>query len=412
VKHFLVLCLSRPFVFGAAFAGFVLLFALATLPSLALLNFKFLEKASLAGTPWFYLLGAVVVLVSGVFGLTLARFALRIVPIRFRGRVQARVVLFGLCLLLPLVAFAWLVVFPPPNDNSSNADLGLWYQSTAPEEVRIAGAIAVIFFAVCLVVPFLMRHVQSKVFLKEPFVLYLRRFSTFSDRSVMNEVLRACPHGEPVVFLTPTHSAIRDWNPFQIGLAGLRIRSPIKSLPIPVRTDDVSWQGAARELIEAAKIIVLDASEGSASIVAETQLIDSLHMWHKTVVLRAGHARLADSAEKETVAGGSVQVIHYRRNWLRAIPRLVLGPIVSIFPAIVLASVILVLVDRVLMVSGLGSEDGNSQRLVSDPKSLMTLFGVLTLWIYLVLFWRPAINKEAAVALATRLRKAPQTDTP
>jgi hypothetical protein len=412
VKYFLVLYLSRPFVFGAAFAGFVLLVALATLPSLVLLNLKFLEKAPIVGTPWFYVLATVVVVVSGVFGIAVARFALRLVPIRFGEQVQVRAYLIGLCILLPLMLFAYHVVFPTASDSSSNTDLGLWYQSNAPEAVRIAGAIAVIVFAACVVAPFLWRHMRPRAFLNRPFVLYLRRFSTFSDRSVMNDVLRACPYEKPLVFLIPTRGAIRDWNPFQIGLAGLRIRNPFKSLPICVRADDATWQKAARKLIDAAEVIVLDASEGSDSIAAETKLIESLEMWHKTVVLRAGQARPADSAEKEPVSSRSAQLIHYERNWRRAIARLIIGPWASMFPAIVLASVGLVMADRLLMVLGLGSEDGNSQRLISEPKTVLALFVVLAVWIYIVLFWRPAINKEAAVTLANRLGKTPQTGTP
>jgi hypothetical protein len=411
VRYPLVLLASRPLVFGAAFASFALLFLLATLPSLYFLNLEFLDSVSLVGTPWFNALCIAVVLLSGLSGLTVARFGLRLVPVRFGARVQVRAFVFGLSVLFLLAFFAWLAVFSPIEDDRPNARLGPWFERAAPEEVRIAGAIAVMVFAACAVIPFLWRHARPKAFLNQSFVLYLRRFSTFSDRSVMNEMLRACPHGKPLVFLTPTRSAVRDWNPFQIGLAGLRIRNPIRSMPIPVRADDAFWQSAARELIQAAETLVLDASEGSAAIDIETELIKSSNGWDKTVLLRIGAVTPADGIEKEPLAGGSVGVIRYKRNWWRAIPRLILGPIVSVFPGIWLGVILYFIASAVLLSLRRFGADVDVENLASDPIALLVLIGIPTAWIYFVLFWRPAINKEAAAALANRLRESPQTGT-
>lgn len=391
-------------MFGSAFAGFVLLLVLAALPSIFFLNLKFLDRFSF-GTPAFIVLCAAVVLVTGLFGLTVARFALRLIPIRFGTSVQMRAFVFGLFAVLLLTLFAWVAVFSPVEDDRPNARFDAWFQSAAPEEVRIAGAIAVLVFAICAVFPFLLCHVGSGSFLQRPFVLYLRRFSTFSDRSVMNEVLRACPHGKPIVFLIPTRSAIRDWNPFQIGFAGLRMRNPIKSLPIPVRADDASWQKAARELILAAETIVLDASEGSAAIDIEMRLIESLQMWHKTVLLRTGRDASDQQRLITVMASKPASVIQYQRNWRRAIPRLVLGPVASVFPAMYLGILLLVPVDLLLSALGAFTPAVDLRGLVAEPKAVLVLVGILTAWIYIVLFWRPAINKEAAAALATRLRK-------
>ena len=404
-------------MFGAAFAGFALLFVLATLPSIYLLDLKVLDYLELGGTRKFIMLCVAVYLVTGLFGLTVARFSLRVVPVRFGTRVQTRALVLGVLALLLLTVFSWVAVFSPSEDVSSNASHGFWFQSSAPEEVRIAGAIAVMVFAACAVIPFLWRHARPTAFLDYPFVLYLRRFSTCADRSVMNEVLRANASGKPIVFLTPTRGAIRDWNPFQIGFAGLRLRKPVGSLPIPVRTDDVSWQSAARELIQAAQTIVLDASEGSASILAEAQLIGSLNKWHKTVVLRTGQEKPDDSTEKEFLASRPVEVIHYERNWRRAMPRLLLGPVVSIIPAMWLAALITIVVTFLLSFFAIVGADLHLrfQQFLSQEagtRVLLTLTATLAVWVYLVLFWRPAINKEAAVALARRLEKMHQSGTP
>jgi hypothetical protein len=406
--------LIRPMVFGAAFAGFTLLFVLAMLPSAYFLDPEVLRAFPIVGTPWFTVLCCLIVVVTGLFGLALSRFAMRLIPIRFPLRVRVRAFVVGLFFLVLLVLFALVAVYSPIVDDRSNAGVGVWFDSAAPEAVRVAGAIAVLVFAVCTAIPFLWRHARPGAFLKQPFILYLRRFSTFSDRSVMNEVLRACPHGKPLVFLTPTRSAIRDWNPFQIGLAGMRVRNPIRSLPIPVRTENASWQNSARELIEAAEVIVLDASEGSVSILTETQLIDSMHMWHKTVVLRTVADQPIDGAKNELLAGRSAEVIRYERNWRRALPRLILGPVISIFPAMWLAVFLLVITMLFLSLFTIAGADfqGGFQQLLSQETGTRVALGltaIFALWIYIVLFWRPSINKEAAVALATRLQGAQRT---
>jgi hypothetical protein len=117
------------------------------------------------------------------------------------------------------------------------------------------------------------RQLRPRAFLDKPFVLYLRRFSTSSDRAVISVVLKASPSGVPVVFLTPTRTRAGDWNPFLIGFAGIRVRNPFRSTPIILRAKDDEWEGAAEELIHHARLIIIDMSEGSGAIQMEIALI-------------------------------------------------------------------------------------------------------------------------------------------
>jgi hypothetical protein len=57
-------------------------------------------------------------------------------------------------------------------------------------------------------------HYKRRAFLERPFVLFLRRFSTFSDRAVVAVILRQAAYNVPVVFLTPTLSRPGDWDLF------------------------------------------------------------------------------------------------------------------------------------------------------------------------------------------------------
>jgi hypothetical protein len=100
------------------------------------------------------------------------------------------------------------------------------------------------------------RHHKPRGFLERPFVLFLRRFSTFPDRAVIAVILKQASYEVPVVFLTPTLSRARDWDPYLVGLAGLKLLHPWRSAPIVIRARDDAWQEAADELIRRAHAIL------------------------------------------------------------------------------------------------------------------------------------------------------------
>jgi hypothetical protein len=225
------------------------------------------------------------------------------------------------------------------------------------------------------------RHRRRRAFLDQPFVLFLRRFSTFSDRAVIALILRQARYNVPVVFLTPTQSRPEDWDVFLVGFAGLKLLHPLRSAPIVIRARDDAWQAAADELIRRAHTILLDASETSGALRAETEMLDRADRWSDTVCLRL----LVPG--KDPVAGFSgVRTIDYTKSWVRAIPRMAIGLLVVLLGAAFFFPF--------------------AFAAVSAYVSLF-LVGVITVaaaaYYYYSAFVRPTINREAKVALKTVL---------
>jgi hypothetical protein len=179
------------------------------------------------------------------------------------------------------------------------------------------------------VIGLLMRRSRTmRSFLDRPFVLFLRKFSTFADRAVIASMLKQATHSVPIVFLTPTHSRPRDWDPYLVCFAGLKLLHPWRSAPIVIRERDDAWQRTADELIRRARTILLDTSETTTALREEAEMLDRACRWPSTVCLSlSAHKARPDPAPMRSF--GAVRTIGYTKSWLRALPRMVLGvPIV------------------------------------------------------------------------------------
>jgi hypothetical protein len=60
-------------------------------------------------------------------------------------------------------------------------------------------------------------------------VLFLRRFGSFADRSVVSSVLRTSPRGGNVTFLVASDEPASNWDPWSLGFAGFRLFYPLTS---------------------------------------------------------------------------------------------------------------------------------------------------------------------------------------
>lgn len=227
------------------------------------------------------------------------------------------------------------------------------------------------------------RHRRPRAFLDRPFVLFLRRFSTFSDRAVIALVLQQAANKVPVVFLTPTISRPGDWDPYLVGFAGLHLWHLWRSAPITIRVQDSAWQRAADELIRRAHTILLDTSETSSALRTETEMIDRAGRWPDTVCLNAS------SSEVPPLSGA--RVIDYTKSWMRALPRMVIGFVIVLFGAFF------------FFLAGV----------ITFDSSLLALVVVVVAApaYYYSVFVRPSINKEARVALGSLFRAAHATST-
>jgi hypothetical protein len=198
-------------------------------------------------------------------GVPFGRFLIRVLPPRFSG--ARRTVAFWIVGALAILVIIWDLRFVMAALTLGSSDLLPAIIALAlfcvPPAAWLLGATG----------PLVLRHRHPRAFLDRPYVLFLRRFSTFSDRSILGLVLRQAPAGKPIVFLTSARSQPGDWNPFLVGFAGMKLWHPFRSVPIMLRANDADWQQVAEELIARASTILIDTSEGSGSITTEVELI-------------------------------------------------------------------------------------------------------------------------------------------
>ena len=282
--------------------------------------------ASWVGTPSLFafliLLGLSVVIGSVAAllpAIALARFVLRVWPIDASGVVRRRCLVWqrriawASAAVVPLLAASILL----------QRVLGEGYfRAGAPPEEGIFGFILVTGWAAwgVMVAAGLGRsswvHAHPTYFLGGKFLLYLRRFSSFADRTVVSEVLRAAPEGVPVVFIASPRGQARNWDPFVWAFSGLRLRHPLVSLPVQLRTSDEAWEQAIGRLISEASAVVLDLTESSASLEKERRLVtQGGHPERAIWLVDRGSRPSGDVAETTGVQIERGQLVAYRRRW-------------------------------------------------------------------------------------------------
>jgi hypothetical protein len=250
-------------------------------------------------------------------------------------------------------------------------------------KILMVGVLYIIVWTVGIIGLLIRRHHRPRAFLDRPFVLFLRRFSTFSDRAVIALILQQAANKLPVVFLAPTFSHPRDWDPYLVGFAGLKLWHPWRSTPIVTRTRDAAWQDAADELIRRAHTILLDISDTSSALRTEAEMLDKTGRWSDTVCLRL--------FVPNAVSGGSfsgVRTIDYEKSWVRALPRMVIGLLLVLLAAFSAIPAVLA-----FSVS------------VSLPPIVGWAAVVIAPAYYYAVFVRPSINRKAKAALKTIFRE-------
>lgn len=225
------------------------------------------------------------------------------------------------------------------------------------------------------------RHRRPSAALAGPFVLFLRRFSTYSDRVVLGECLRACPNGVPLALLVPADARIRDWNPISLAFAGYKLVRPVRSLPLFFRSDDADWEAAARDLVAKADRIVFDLSDASASIATEMQMIADIGRWPDVIALVEQRADFSVTSVQQCDAG---HVVQYRRVW--QLRQLFFGLFVS--------------------ATSTGGLMTGFVALAGPPTTVIQMAGAATAFLlFLVFFFRPGMSEEGSRALHEALSK-------
>jgi len=235
-------------------------------------------------------------------------------------------------------------------------------------------------------------HSHPSYFRRRPFVLYLRRFSGFADRTIVSEVLKAAPPGAPVVFIASPQSQPRNWDPFVWAFSGLRLTCPLGSLPVQLRTSDESWEQAIAKLTSEAAAVVMDLTESSASIEKEIRLVAQHNQPERVLWLIDYRSHLPPQIGD--VAGpqiGGKQIVTYHRRWA--------------FPALAAKMGLFALVGYMLFFLVFALSRLAQGRNEINPALLLALIAVVGTWLLMgaVLLFRPSINREARQSLRRRL---------
>jgi hypothetical protein len=276
---------------------------------------------------------------------------------------------------------------------------------------KILQFMSALFWWFGFAIPIFQRHWTPHKSLERPFVLFLRRFSTYADRSVNNALLKVSPAGKPVAFLTATQSRAKDWNPFQVGFSGIKLKRPFRSMPIILRSNNENWKKAALELIRKSEEIVMDLSEGSGAIQTEIDMIDQAGRWSDTIILMAQEK--AEGEEPELIkrfAEKGATIINYTKSWWKAIPRLLFGlPAAGLFsaPLFLLPILFAMVVNAVLgWIGGPQAESAPLNIMALGPtlKYFSVVFVLGWFWLFYVFFVHPTFGKKAKQALKKRVR--------
>ena len=348
------------------------------------------ETGDIGGT-----IGAVSDLVVGIplawlFALAFGRFLSRVLPPGLDERRYARAYLAVGIVLLVISLQAWLLLVASSPESItmtpiSEASRRQWLITAIPPSIWAVGALG----------PLWRRYARVDAVLRAPFVLFLRRFSTFSDRAVVSLVLREVRSGTPVVFLTATHSQARDWNPFVVGFSGLKMRHPLRSTPMVLRVPDAEWRTAAARLIDSATTIVLDISELSDAMRTETQMIGERARWSATVCLRS----LGAAGAREWAVPAEARVIDYGKSWRAAIPKLLIGALLGLGSGLMLYIFFLISLGQLtLRVFG-----DREPLLISVVVVSVLLSLTATVSAYAGIFALPTIDRHARAAIRQAL---------
>lgn len=174
------------------------------------------------------------------------------------------------------------------------------------------------------------RNMKAKKLLDRSFVLFLRRFSGFSDLSGLSAVLRASPAGIPVVLLVEQQEdpfARGNWDPLVIGFAGLSILRPLQSIPLFLLSNNEEWEDAVARLVSQAACILIDVTDKSKSIDTEISIIANLARSSDAIHLEELKAptESVDDRTPRAMEDHGIPIVSYYRSVPEALPRIGVG---------------------------------------------------------------------------------------
>jgi hypothetical protein len=261
----------------------------------------------------------------------------------------------------------------------------------SPALILVAALLSAVW-VITVAATFLRHALHPTLVLSSPFTLFLRRFSTISDRSVAHAVMSANVSARCIVLLVPRRTEPEDWNPATVFMAGVRPWAPLRSLPYFLQARDENWVDAVSKLMERAKIIVIDGSDVSDAVAVEVGLIDELRAWSKTILLLDRKRQKGYPVPTEHTP---LAAISYDCTWKAALPRLLLGAI------LVIPAGIPITVPFVLFMRWLDAKLDPDTVIIELVAALVALFVLGSL--YKVLFARPEMDGDSKQRLSDAL---------
>jgi len=230
------------------------------------------------------------------------------------------------------------------------------------------------------------RQAQQLLRLPVPIALFLRPFASFSDRSLLSEVLNGLPDDVQTVFLVPRREPLSARDPLSLGLAGLRLLQPWRSTPLPLLASDRDWEACVAHLIRRSSLIVIDVTLPTASLLAEVSMLRDLRAGERTVVCAEEGSSLPDAAEAILEEPGQwLGVLRFRRR--RRLGRSLLALGMTLFAVFGTSFPI------EEMLAPLASWPLWSRLL------LAALLAIVVLRYWYVVFARPGVGREVSVQL-------------
>lgn len=117
-----------------------------------------------------------------------------------------------------------------------------------------------------------------------PYVLFLRPFDSFSNRSALSTILNALPHGHQALFLVPRQERLNAWDPFSVGVGGLRFLEPCRSAPVALVASDEEWEQCISRLISVSLFVFVDVTVLTPSLRRELELLEQSAANRRTVL--------------------------------------------------------------------------------------------------------------------------------
>ncbi len=175
-----------------------------------------------------------------------------------------------------------------------------------------------------------------------PFAVFLRRFGSFADRSLLAGVLQALGTNLWLAVLVDPKGSGGTFDPFVIAFSGLGRRPNGSCFQ---QADYSDWEEPISRLIASAGLIVFDATNWSKSLQLEADLITRANAWSKVVVLLKRDAKTPKHVRRG-------RIVYYETSWLRAVPRVLFGlPATAMAVGLPLALLVTITVPQVAFLS-------------------------------------------------------------